>query len=1252
MQMPAATHLHKLLPNLLLPMTSASATTISCYGGTADVDLTATGSSTPYTYFWNNGSLTEDLTGVSAGTYGVMITDAHGCTANASVTITQPTALQLSVAVTNVLCNGGNGSIDITVAGATPNYSFAWSNGATTEDITAGAGTYTVTVTDANGCTATASGTITQPSALSMVAQTVNVSCNGGSNGFINITVSGGVFPYSYDWGGGNTQEDQYSIAAGTYTVTATDANGCTISQSYTITEPAAITSSIVTTDVTCAGANNGAADLTVNGGTAPYTFSWSNFKVSEDLTGIAGGTYYVIITDANGCTHRDSAVINEPTPLVLSTVVTNISCNGNNTGAVDLTVSGGTLNYSFAWSNGATTEDLSGLAQGVYTVTVTDGNGCTATASAIVTQPNALAVVAAIQDVTCAGDNNGAINLTVSGGSLPYAFNWNNGATTEDLVNLLAGTYDVTITDNNACSVSGSYIVNEPPAIASTIVGTNVLCQGANNGTADLTVSGGTPPYTFLWSNFQGSEDVNNLDGGIYYVLITDASGCTHRDSVIILEPSPLILSTVVVNVSCNNANDGTIDLTVQGGTSNYSYAWSSGQTTQDLSGLAGGTYVVTVTDFNGCTAVSSNTVVNPSPIAANFISHRPLCYGDANGSIDMIPTGGTPPFNFAWSNGATTEDVNGLIADTYFITITDSRGCTKTDSVVITQPDPLVTSGFIKNVSCAGFKDGFLDITGYGGTLPYTFQWNTLQSTEDIGNLSGGNYYVTVTDANLCQVASLYVVSEPDTLKLELFGTNVSCNGGNNGTAFAVYSGGTTPYQFLWEDFTTGPIRTGLSAGYYAIMLTDSNGCFALDSITLTSPTAIGITGVTTDVLCNGAGTGAIDITVTGGTGTFTFAWSNGATTEDVTALVAGSYTVTVTDASGCTATASYTITEPLPMALSTIFTNPGCHGGTNGSVSVIALQGVGPYTYSWNTTPVQTAASAQALTAGTYTVTVTDSKGCTASVSQTLTQPDSIVVTTDSHAAKCFNTASGYVVADVTGGQMPFVYELNGFAQASDTFANLLPGDYIILVTDVNGCEGTATFNIPQASQISVDLGVTQQVIATGMNTQLVATANSTSPILNYFWTPDSLFDFSACGDPLNCNNPLVHPATTTLFTVTVMNSDSCYASDTISVFVSSSLSYFISTAFTPNGDGLNDRFQFDILGADNLEIDIFNRWGQRFYHDDNQTNGLGNSDGWDGTYNGKPAPEDTYVYKLKITYFDNTTRDIEGTITLMR
>ena len=970
-------------------------------------------------------------------------------------------------------------------------------------------------------------------------------------------------------------------------------------------------------------------------------------------------GTYFVIVTDAHGCNNDDSVVISQPTPISLSFSIANVGCFGTATGTISTVVTGGTPGYNFVWSNGATTQNITTLAAATYIATVTDVNGCKVIDSALVSQPNLLAGSGSVTNVHCTGGQDGSISLAVTGGVAPYGYNWTNGNTTSSINGLAAGAYSVTITDQNGCSISLSFNVNNPSPIISSVSSTSIACHGANTGSATLTVSGGTPPYTFFWSNFQVTQNISGLSGGIYYVIITDSTGCTHRDSAIVTEPSQVFLSTTVGNITCFNSHNGSINLTVTGGNPVYTYLWSNGATTQNLTNLGGGTYVVTVTDGNGCTTSTSVVLGNPSILVTNFVVHDVLCNGQSNGSIDLIQSGGSPNYTFVWNTtpADTTQDISGLAAGTYIVTVTDANGCVNVDSTHVIEPSPLYTSGVIKNVTCHGDSDGAVTIITYGGTLPYSYLWSNGPSTQDIYQLNGGSYLVTVTDANGCMVASLYVVNEPLKLAGTLTTTNVTCFGGTNGTAVESASGGSKPYEFLWNDFVTDSSRTGLGAGRYVVLLTDSNGCHLYDSAYITQPAQVQISAAVTNASCYNGATGSVNVSVSGGTPGYNYLWSTSATSQNISSLVAGGYLLTVTDAAGCSVTDSFTVTQPVQIFVSMLTDKPSCYNGANGSVSAVAEQGVPPYSYLWSTTPAQTSTSASGLTAGNYIVTVTDANGCSVTAAQVLGQPDSISVNTNVKAAHCFNTASGEVVADVTGGASPYVYQLNGVLQASDTFRGLLPGNYVLLVTDVNGCDGEGAFAVHAPGQINVNLTTTDQIIVTGMKTQLVATATSDTTITHYFWSPltldsASVFDFSGCGDSTDCSTPYVMPPFTNVFTVTVENADSCFASDTITIIVNPNKVEFIPTAFTPNGDGLNDRFTFDILGASEVEVTIFDRWGERIYYNPAQTNGVGNGNGWDGTKDGKPLPEDTYVYQFRITYFNGKVESKAGTITLMR
>ena len=415
--------------------------------------------------------------------------------------------------------------------------------------------------------------------------------------------------------------------------------------------------------DALCNG-GNGSVDLAVSGGTAPYSYSWSNGASSQDLASVGAGSYTATVTDDNGCTANANATVNEPSAISASTVDTDASCNGGNDGAIDLNVSGGTAPYTYSWSNGATSQDISGLTAGSYTVTITDDNGCTAGSGGTVGEPSELVLGSSATDVSCNGGNDGSVDLSVSGGTAPYSYSWSNGATSQDISGLTAGSYTATVTDANGCSANEVASVNEPSALSLSISGTDESAPSAGDGAADLTVGGGTAPYSYLWSNGATTEDISGLNGGTYSVTVTDANGCTASDNVTVNTlVLPLAVSiTASSDVSCNGGNDGSATAAGSGGNPPYSYNWSNGATTATASGLAAGNYTVTVTDALSATASTSVTISEPSALSASASASDVSCNGDTDGSVDLTVGGGTAPYSYSWSNGASTEDISGL--------------------------------------------------------------------------------------------------------------------------------------------------------------------------------------------------------------------------------------------------------------------------------------------------------------------------------------------------------------------------------------------------------------------------------------------------------------------------------------------------------------------------------------------------------------------------------------------------------------
>jgi subtilisin-like proprotein convertase family protein len=738
-------------------------------------------------------------------------------------------------------CNGSaDGGLTASISGGAAAASYIWDNAATTASLTGlAAGTYNVTITDVLGCTVTASGTVNEPTALAITAaNTTDVNCNGGTDGAIDITVAGGTAPYTFLWSNGATTEDLTGIAAGSYTGTITDANGCTaVGGPLTINEPTAIAPTVdAVVDASCNGGMDGSISISVAGGTAPYTFSWSNSATTEDLTALMAGNYTGTITDANGCSVVAGPItVGEPTAIAPTVdAVVDASCNGGMDGSISISVAGGTAPYTFSWSNSATTEDLTALMAGNYTGTITDANGCSVVAGPItVGEPTAIApTVDAVVDASCNGGMDGSISISVAGGTAPYTFSWSNSATTEDLTALMAGNYTGTITDANGCSVvAGPITVGEPTAIAPTVDAVTDANCGASDGAINISVSGGTAPYTFLWSNGATTEDLTGIAAGSYTGTITDANGCSVVAGPIAVGNITTLAGTITAtDPLCNGAATGAIDLNVTGGTAPYTFAWSNSATTEDLTGLIAGAYSVTITDANSCVITESTTIQEPTAIAIAVDATTDVsCNGDADGSIDISVSGGTGAYTFSWSNSATTEDLTGLTVGSYTGTITDANGCTAVGGpIAINEPTAIaIAVDATTDVSCNGDADGSIDISVSGGTGAYTFSWSNSSTTEDLTALAAGAYTGTITDANGCEaVGGPITINEPTALTLV-----VTDNG--NGTATAATTGGTAPYSYNWSTGSTDSTATG--TGTLSVTVTDANGCTALDSVTI---------------------------------------------------------------------------------------------------------------------------------------------------------------------------------------------------------------------------------------------------------------------------------------------------------------------------------------------------------------------------------------------------------------------------------
>jgi gliding motility-associated-like protein len=1096
------------------------------------------------------GAFSNTVTGLPSGTtiyYRAYAINSVGTSYGANQSFNSLSALSASQSQSNVVCNGGsNGTATVTVSGGTPGYTYSWSPTGGTSATASGltAGTYTCTITDNASVSITKTFTITQPTALSVTAASqTNISCFGASNGAASInTPTGGVGGYTYNWTPGNPTGDGTisvtGLTAGIWTCTVTDMNNCASSRSFTLTQPVALTTTAISqTNISCNGGNNGVATVGASGGVAGYTYSWSpSGGTAATASGLSAGTYTVTVTDANACTATRSFTLTQPTLLVATaSSQTNVSCNGGSNGAATVTATGGTPSYTYSWSpSGGTSASATGLSAGTYTVTVTDNNNCSTTQNFTITQPSLLAASAGSQtNIACNGASTGSATVTATGGTTGYTYSWSpSGGTAATASGLSAGTYTVTVTDGNSCTATRSFTLTQPTLLVATASSqTNVSCNGGSNGTATVTATGGTPGYTYLWSPSGGTAaTASGLTAGTYTVTVTDANACTVTRSFTITQPSAVIATaSSQTNIACNGASTGSATVTASGGTTGYTYSWSpSGGTAATASGLSAGTYTVTVTDGNSCTATRSFTLTQPTLLVATASSQTNVsCNGGSNGTATVTATGGTPGYTYLWSpSGGTAATASGLTAGTYTVTVTDANACTATRSFTITQPSAVIaTASSQTNIACNGASTGSATVTATGGTTGYTYSWSPSGGTAATASgLSAGTYTVTVTDGNSCTATRSFTLTQPTLLVATASSqTNVSCNGGSNGTATVTATGGTPGYTYSWSPSGgTAATASGLTAGTYTVTVTDANACTATRSFTITQPaTLLATASAQTNIACNGGNNGSATVTPSGGTPAYSYSWSpSGGTSATASGLVAGTYTLTLLDSKGCSATRSFTITQPATLvATSSTQTNVLCNGGNNGTATVTASGGTPGYTYSWSPSG-GTAATASGLVAGTYTVTVTDANACIATRSFTITQP--IPVSTPIVQSPQFFCPGGTLAnlnVTIAVNESILWYSVQTGGQSLSTNSLLVSGsNYYVESLNSNGCK---------SSRVLVStIGDTVKPVLT-IPSDITVYTNSGCNAIGFTLGTASATDNCSIVSPITNNAPAIYP-----------------------------------------------------------------------------------------------------------------------------
>ena len=1092
-----------------------------------------------------------------------------------------------TITTNNVSCFGiNNGSATVNITNGISTYSYSWSTNPLQTNATAtglAPGNYSVTITDANGCTTQLSTSISQPPILSVTNTNTNINCFGSSTGSITANPSGGTAPYTYIWTPGNiTTQTISNLPIGSYTVQVTDSKGCIKNATSTLTQSPALTATNSTTDVSCFGGNNGTVSVVAIGGIAPYNYTWtgssSTSSTSSNASGLSANTYVVTITDALLCTLTQTFVIAQPTQLVVSQSSTNESCSYLNNGTATVIASGGTPNYTYLWSpGGMQTSSVTGLQSGNYAVVTTDAKGCQQTNFVSIAQPALLTANMINQvNVSCFGGNNASVSVNAAGGTPAYSYNWlPGGMNTSSVSNLTANTYTVTVSDVNGCTATSSVTITQPSAaLTVSIAKSDALCFGSNTGSIITTTTGGTPNYSYTWTpgNIH-SQNLSNLAAGNYSVVVVDSKGCSASNNATISQPFQIVLNSSSVTATCSQAN-GQASVLASGGSGSFSYVWSpSGGTNSIATGLFSGSYSVTVSDANGCSAsdiVNVNDATGPSITIIG--TTNVTCNGGNDGTATATVSSGTGPFTYSWQpSGGNAPIATGLTAGVYTLTVIDANNCQSlaTTSPPISEPTALTIDVTHTNLTCNESDNGSATAAVFGGTPGYSYLWSVNNDTNaTVTNLPAGNYFVVATDANGCTINSAVSISQPQLLQVTTDTIkNISCLGGSDGEISLNVSGGSPFYSYAWSPvIANGNTISNLAAGSYSVQVTDVNGCTTSTVVTLTQPaSALSVTTTSNSTSCFGNSNGTASALASGGIAPYQFQWSpSGGNLATASSLPAGNYTVLVTDNKGCQSNATVTVVQPLPLNVTISGINATC-GFTNGSVTSQINGGTAPFTYTWSNGSTSQVTLSN-VSAGSYTVQVTDANGCSASSFAPVTLvniPGPTAAVQSVSAASCNGGSNGTALAQITLGTPPYAVSWAPLGGSNLLASSLPAGNYTVTATDANGCTSQAIAIINQPSAITISpSSVTNVSCFGGNNGSIIVNVTGGSSPYAYSWTP--VTSTSQILNNLSAGN----------YTVTVLDNNSCSTSISIPVSQPTQLLSSISStinAFCFGGTG---------------------------------------------------------------------------------
>ena len=1090
---------------------------------------------------------------------------------------------------------------------------------------------------------------------------TINGDCFGNPAS-VTALANGAYSPFGYQWSTGDNTASLPNLTDGLYAVTVTNAKGCTATQETWVEAGGNLQAlASVTAPILCFG-ETGALQVDFVVGKAPFAFNWSDGSANPSLPNVPAGDYAVTVTDADLCVQTLQVSLGQPEPLISSGLSHLPACPGEaNAAASFLGAAQGTAPYALLWSNGANSNTISGIVAGTYQLTLSDANACSLVETVIVPEFQAPIVQGNPSSVSCFGQADGSISLNITGGAPSLNYSWSNGSSTQDIDNLGPGNYSLTLSyANGTCTQTFDYQITEQSPVAVTAASTQPKCAGDATGTIQLQASGGVSPFQYNWSTGDNLAALGGLTTGLYTATVTDAAACTEVLTLSLEEPLPLASAGIQAVSACPDAANGSAAfLGASQGTPPYTLLWSNNAATPNLDNITAGNYQLSITDAHGCALVESVSVpAYLAPVTAN-VTVDVSCFGGNDGGVFVSILSGSPGYGFLWLNGETSAKIENLPVGNYALTLTYADGvCTQTHGYQVNEPTPIILiDSLLTPVRCFGAATGAIALSNNGGTPPYQYQWASGQQTQSIANLAAGDYTLTITDAKGCPYLASFLLPQPNQLASSAIVQADTCHS-SSGVISSSGSGGVPPYQFAWSNTANSPAITGLSAGSYALTLTDANGCTHTMPAQVPAYGAQPIITPITDVITCAHPSAAIGVSANQNNLHFNWSAPNGTLPDQALHSVqqSGLYQVTVSNQFGCQSTAQLQVLEDVAHPVAEA-------GGPDVRVpcsetelllsAAGSTQGAG-FLNHWqrllNGVPVfdTLAINMRIFEPGLYVHSVLNTVNGCADLDSILVAwdpPINASLTVD--PIVCFGEKGTIRIQYLSGGTPPFHYSIDdqNFT-VQNNFYGLTPGNYPITLHDDHDCWWESNVELTSPSQISVALTASDTSLELGQFVLLKALPNPQNiELSDITWGPNDIHF-----EPMSLQQRQ-KPETNTEFSVRIVDKDGCIAEDRLWVNV------YNHNIYIPNiiHPGSADNSWFTVYGGGAVKevrlLRVYSRWGELLF----ERRGFPLNEptlGWDGSFRGLGVNPGVFAWYADVELHDGRVLGFKGDVTVVR